>query len=243
MCVVCSVNPAFSNSPETENYTSVYSELDDVHGDHYDVIGLSTAAAGEETGYMVPDENGSPSPMPYYMVPLPTPPPSYYNFKLDPTATGEDWSSNGSTEEDSGGHSSVSEANAGAIVTHVDRPTNTSDDETGYMVPVEDGSPGPRSNDTMPLAIRAPSCPYNDVRQDPNATVVDATDCVSPDANSEYQAPFFGDDATANKDYANEFEDKLQSADSYTPLQLQDNAVDSSSTEVVPVSRQLSDSD
>jgi len=74
------------SSNSTENAegepASVYSELHDVVDD-YDVIGPS---ATDETGYMVPVHDGSPGPLPYYMVPLPTPPPSYYNFKQDPNS-------------------------------------------------------------------------------------------------------------------------------------------------------------
>lgn len=145
---------AFSNLTENDsgvglpvNDASVYSELDDV--DHYDVISPSTSEDDGTAGYMVPVEDGSPGPLPYYMVPLPTPPPMYYNTEQQPMMTGEDpptgWSS---SDPESRCQDAIS-------------PTAVAGDETGYMVPVDDGSP-------RPVPVPSPLASYYNVGEEPH---------------------------------------------------------------------------
>ena len=189
------------------NDTSVYSELDDM--DDYDELGPPSATC-DETGYMVPVDNGSLGHVPYYMVPLPSPP--------------------------------CTDVDENPLVAYPSNDTSgpppATCDETGYMVPVDDGSPGPVPHNTAPLG--SPSwMQYYHFGQEPTTAVIDSTGCNPPDASSEYQAPMFEGEAT-NKQYANV---GSESPDTYTPLQPEYNDVRSSNTDAVPVSSQPPDDD
>ena len=186
--------------------TSLYSEIDDV--DHYDVIGQSTGTC-DETGYTLPVRDGSPG----YTVPLPRIPSSNYDDAgQQPTTTVVDL-----IDYDSPHRSAVSAGVSGQYVNEsVDSqlPDVGTYDETGYMVPVDDGSPGPARHSTVPLPS-PPSSYYNsDAGQDPTS----------------YDLP----DRSAGVDgqYVNESVDS-ESPDAYTPLQRQDNHVASSGTDDV----------
>jgi len=197
--------------------TSLYSEIDDV--DDYDVIGQSTGTC-DETGYTLPVRDGSPGYVRHYTVPLPRIPSSNYDDAgQQPTATVVDL-----IGYDSPDRSAVSAGVSGQYVNEsVDSqlPDAGTYDETGYMVPVDDGSPGPARHSTVPLPS-PPSSYYNsDAGQDPTTTVIDPTGYDSPDRS-----------AGVGSQYVNESVDN-KSSDAYTPLQRQDNHVASSSTDDV----------
>jgi len=105
------------------------------------------------------------------------------------------------------------------------------------MIPVENGSPGPVPYDTAPCSASPPQSDYNDIRQSPTTVVVGCPDQTSPDADHEYQAPFF-EGGASNRHYVNEPAMDVDAA--YTPLQLQQpNDADSSSTDAAAAAAEV----